>query len=131
MKNTGSIEFSFTDSHFNDFPDLTNLRIKSVAVSLPALIGPYQDICATLTQKSSTIDGSIGTESKQVVLSHGVEDSGLFTLNYDDERFLPFEGTGVVSEWSLIFSNTNQAQQDIYESLNDVIFHVNYTARTR
>ncbi|GGK43688.1 Tc toxin subunit A-related protein [Aliivibrio fischeri] len=131
LKNTGSIEFSFTDSHFNDFPDLTNLRIKSVAVSLPALIGPYQDICATLTQKSSTIDGSIGTESKQVVLSHGVEDSGLFTLNYDDERFLPFEGTGVVSEWSLIFSNTNQAQQDIYESLNDVIFHVNYTARTR
>lgn len=129
--NTGSINFAFNNNDFDDFTDLTNLRIQSVAVSLPALIGPYQDICATLTQLNSTIDGSVGTERTQVVLSHGQEDNGLFTLSQDDGRFLPFEGTGVVSTWSLVFSSTNVDQRAIYESLNDVIFHLSYTARTR
>jgi hypothetical protein len=68
----------------------------------------------------------VSTESKQVVLSHGLEDSGLFTLNYEDERFLPFEGSGVVSSWTLAFST---GQEAIYGSLNDVIFHIRYTAK--
>jgi hypothetical protein len=126
LKENGSTSFDLTESHFQDYPGLTNLRIKTVSVSLPALVGPYQDICATLTQTSSTIDNLVSTESKQVVLSHGLEDSGLFTLNYEDERFLPFEGSGVVSSWTLSFST---GQEEIYDSLNDVIFHLRYTAK--
>lgn len=125
LKATGTTSFALTNEDFSDYPGLSNLRIKTVSVSLPALVGPYQDICATLTQTRSTIDGLVSTESKQVVLSHGLEDSGLFTLNYEDERFLPFEGSGVVSDWTLTFS---AGQQEIYDSLNDVIFHLRYTA---
>jgi hypothetical protein len=128
LKVSGSMKFSLTANEFQDYPSLSNLRIKTVSVSLPALVGPYQDICATLTQRRSTIDNLVSTESKQVVLSHGLEDSGLFILNYEDERFLPFEGSGVVSDWTLVFS-TDVGQENIYGSLNDVIFHLRYTAK--
>ncbi|MPY26926.1 Tc toxin subunit A [Shewanella sp. YLB-07] len=124
----GKFVFNFNISqHFaNDFIGLKNQRIESVAISLPTLVGPYQDIKATLTQLSSIIDGSVGTERKQVILSHGVEDNGMFTFN-DDGRFLPFEGTGVESSWTLEFS---QGQDTILDNLTDVIFHMNYTAIT-
>ncbi|MBY0446529.1 MAG: hypothetical protein K2Q15_15145, partial [Burkholderiales bacterium] len=84
LKTSGEMEFSFTEElHFvPDFNNLTNRRIQTVAVSLPALLGPYQDICATLTQVNSTIDGTVGTDTKQIVLSHGMQDGGMFTLNY-------------------------------------------------
>ncbi|MHA1066851.1 Tc toxin subunit A [Enterobacter ludwigii] len=127
LKNTGITSFALTAENFSDYPRLSNLRIKTISISLPALVGPYQDICAILTQNSSVIDNLVSTESKQVVLSHGLDDNGLFTLNYEDERFLPFEGSGVVSEWSLEFS---AGQKNIYNTLNDVIIHLRYTART-
>jgi hypothetical protein len=126
LKATGTTEFALTNEDVSDYIGLENLRIKTVSVSLPALVGPYQDICATLTQTKSTIDDLYSTEPKQVTLSHGLEDTGLFTLNYEDERFLPFEGSGVESSWKLAFST---GQEQIYGSLNDVIFHIRYTAK--
>jgi len=33
-------------------------------------------------------------------VSRGVDDSGLFNLDFRDERYLPFEGTGAVSSWT-------------------------------
>ncbi|WP_232370375.1 hypothetical protein [Xenorhabdus lircayensis] len=60
-----------------------------------------------------------------ISLSNGMNDSGMFTLNFDDERFLPFEGAGVESSWTFAF--TNQTQN--IDSLTDVILHVRYTAK--
>ena len=45
-----------------------------------------------------------GAPRQQVALSHvqaGEENNGLFRLNLDDDRYLPFEGTGAVSTWRL------------------------------
>jgi len=38
---------------------------------------------------------------QSIVPSNASSSSGLFETNLRDERFLPFEGTGVVSIWEL------------------------------
>lgn len=131
----GSVEFELTQSLFdNDFPGHILRRIKRVSISLPVILGPYEDIRATLTQSYSAVqmsDGSLKENlraSQQVVLSGGVDDDGLFTFDFNDERYLPFEGTGAVSRWLLHFPNHLQ-QQPMLESLNDIIVHVRYTSK--
>src|SRR5262249_25998408 len=96
-------------------------RIKSVAVSIPCVVGPYSSVNCTLTLLKSSIrkspllrDGSYVRESAEddrfsdhfgslqaIVTSTGQNDSGLFETNLRDERYLPFEGSGCVSEWQL------------------------------
>jgi hypothetical protein len=50
----------------------------------------------------------------------------LFELNFNDQRYLPFEGTGVVSSWRLSMPvSTNLFN---FESISDIIVQVNYTA---
>jgi hypothetical protein len=67
--------------------------------------------------------------SQQVGLSSGLDDYGLFTLNFDDERYLPFEGTGAVSSWALSFPRHPSAhQQAVFDSLTDIILQVRYLA---
>ena len=52
--------------------------------------------------------------------------------NLRDERYLPFENSGVVSEWQLELpanpSKKDPAQFD-YNTISDVILHIRYTAR--
>jgi len=82
---------------------------------------------------------SAGT-SQSIVLSHAQTDTGLFELNFRDERYLPFEGAGAISSWHLQFpfANTkNKAgtkpntllQQFDYNTISDVILQLKYTAR--
>ncbi|NWB86248.1 Ig-like domain-containing protein [Pseudomonas gingeri] len=67
--------------------------------------------------------------SQQIGLSSGLDDYGLFTLNFDDERYLPFEGTGAVSSWILSFPRHASAhQQEVFDSLTDIILQVRYLA---
>ncbi|PED40830.1 toxin, partial [Bacillus cereus] len=96
-------------------------RIKSLSVTLPTLLGPYQDVEATL---------SLGSET--VTLSHGVDDSGLFITDLNDSRFLPFEGMDLLSgtlNLSLFHTGKDGDQRSLLESLNDIIFHIRYTIK--
>ncbi|MEB0206599.1 neuraminidase-like domain-containing protein [Pseudomonas sp. CCC3.1] len=134
---SGTVNFEFTQALFDaDYPGHHLRRIKSISVSLPATLGPYEDIRATLTQTYNKIQHSEqpdeSTENlhvrEQIALSSGVNDSGLFTLSFDnDSRYLPFEYTGAVSRWQLFFPNHN-AQLSMLESLTDIIVHVHYTS---
>lgn len=133
----GSCEFELTETLFeDDYPGHRLRRIKSISISLPAVLGPYEDIRATLTQTSSEVflPGPDKKSMKnlranqQIALSTGVDDSGLFTLSFQDERYLPFEYTGAISQWQLSFPN-HTAQKSMLESLTDIIVHVQYTAR--
>ena len=135
LVNNGSCEFELTQPLFeNDYPGHCLRRIKSISISLPAILGPYEDIRATLTQTSSDVvmpDGSKMSSrraSQQIALSTGIDDNGLFTLNFQDERYLPFEYTGAISKWKLSFPN-HAAQKAMLESLTDIIVQVQYTAR--
>jgi hypothetical protein len=134
---TGSCEFELTTGLFeNDYPGHCLRRIKRISISLPAILGPYDDIRATLTQTDSEVvmPGADRTVMKslranqQIALSTGIDDSGLFTLNFQDERYLPFEYTGAISKWQLSFPH-HAAQKSMLESLTDIIVHVQYTAR--
>ncbi|MHC8324784.1 Tc toxin subunit A-related protein [Pseudomonas sp. LB1P83] len=137
LLDTGSCEFELTQALFdNDYPGHCLRRIKTISISLPAVLGPYVDIRATLTQTGSEVvlPGADKTVMKslranqQIALSTGIDDSGLFTLSFQDERYLPFECTGAVSKWQLSFPN-HAAQKSMLESLTDIIVHVQYTAR--
>lgn len=131
----GVVEFEITQAMLDaDYPSQTLRRIKRISVSLPVTVGPYQDIRAILTQTYNAVQiGSTLKEnmraSQQIAVSTGVDDDGLFVFNFDDERYLPFEGTGVISRWRLDFPQFGGAQQDMVASITDVIVHVRYTAK--
>lgn len=156
----GALNFSLTEELFDrDFPSHYCRRIKTVSVSIPAIIGPYQNIHATLTQNTNLVvltndknvvnyaiyqtapqkSGTAPPEpqanamrqnwvsSQQIALSKGIDDSGMFVLNFDDQRYLPFEGTGAVSTWTLSMPpGTNQID---FSGISDIILTVKYTAK--
>jgi len=51
----------------------------------------------------------------------------MFVLNFDDEQYLPFEGTGAVSAWT--FSMPPETNAIDFNSISDVIVKVRYTAK--
>ena len=155
----GTLNFTLSEPMFDfDYPGHYNRKIKSVSVSVPSVIGPYQDLHLTLTQNSNLVvtapdaaaidyaiartavpapgqvaappPGSVRedwTPSQSIAVSRGVDDAGLFTLDFRDERYLPFEGTGAVSSWTL--SLPPQTNRIDYDNISDVILKVRYTAR--
>jgi hypothetical protein len=151
LKNTGKCQFQLSEKLFDyDFPGHYCRQIKTIGISIPAIIGPYQNIKATLTQLSDRVliqadqnavaylltgqgnqpDTSIlrsnWRRNQKIALSRGVNDSGMFELNFKDERYLPFEGTGAVSTWELRLPKaTNRID---FANLSDVIIHLSYTA---
>ncbi len=149
LRATGNCNFSLPEDAFDlDCPGHYFRRIKSVALTLPCVAGPYTSVNCTLTLQKSTIRVSTevpnGKYARQgsddarfndyygtvqsIVTSSAQADSGLFETNLRDERYLPFEGTGVAgSQWQLSLpSNTPQFD---FDTITDVVLHVRYTAR--
>jgi hypothetical protein len=62
-----------------------------------------------------------------IATSGGQNDSGLFELNFRDERYLPFEYFGAVSRWRLELPKENNFFD--FDALSDVVLNLNYTAR--
>ncbi len=125
-------------------------RIKAMSVSIPCITGPYTSVNCTLTLTKSSIrkksllsDGEYITTGdgddrfdthfgsmQSIVTSNAQNDSGMFDLNLKDERKLPFEYSGAVSEWQLTLpGREGEVRQFNYETISDVIMHVRYTAR--
>lgn len=131
-----------------DCPGQYFRRIKSVAISIPCVVGPYTSVNCRVTMTKSFIrrDAVVGDAYAQdddgedprfsaylgsmqsIVTSTGQNDSGLFETNLQDEWYLPFEGSGVISEWRLELLSRDMPQFD-YDTITDVIFHLRYTAR--
>lgn len=65
--------------------------------------------------------------TEAIATSTGQDDTGMFELNFRDERYLPFELAGAVSRWRIELPPENN-RFDV-DSLSDVVMHVNYTAR--
>ncbi|KRP46693.1 hypothetical protein SAMN04490190_5914 [Pseudomonas libanensis] len=132
----GTLCFKLPEALFEeDYPRHLLRRIKGISVSLPATLGPYEDIKAILTQTRNEIVLPTGERRmdmrahQQIALSTGLDDNGLFTLTFDsNERYLPFEYTGAISDWTLEFPNPDR-QKDVLESINDIVIHLRYTAR--
>lgn len=150
----GTLTFTLGQKLFDqDYPGHYCRQLSSVALTLPAVMAPYQDARAVLMQVGSytltqpTIDsvayfhappsadplppGVIQNvrSSQQIGVSRALEDNGI-VLDFSTDRYLPFEGAGVVSTWELAFPRHEEPpQQALLHSLNDIILHVSYTVK--
>ncbi|MEV1238908.1 hemopexin repeat-containing protein [Nonomuraea sp. NPDC049750] len=140
-------EFALTEALFDrDFPGHFRRRIRTLSVSFLGADGPL-GVYATLTQlDSKTVlaadpkavkflldpkgappdtlrpDWRSGQQIALSDIEEYKENNGLFELRLDDDRYLPFEGTGAVSRWRLQLSGPAPA------GLSDVVVTVKYSA---
>ncbi|MDH3602837.1 MAG: insecticidal toxin complex protein, partial [Candidatus Tectomicrobia bacterium] len=70
---------------------------------------------------------SMYAATEAIATSSGQNDSGMFELNFRDERYLPFEFSGAVSRWRIELPLENNHFD--METLSDVILHLNFMAR--
>jgi hypothetical protein len=147
LKQNGECYFDLPEAIFDmDFPNHYMRRTKSISLSIPCVSGPYTSVSCTLTLLSNRIRQETGVEGgyaytgledgrfqhnigaiQSIATSSAQNDSGLFELNFRDERYLPFEGAGAVSSWRLELPRT--FRQFDYDTISDVVLHVRYTAR--
>jgi hypothetical protein len=148
LKATGSCVVTVPEWLYDrDCPGHYMRRIKSVAVSLPSVVGPYTTVNCTLSLLRSSIrkspvpkDGEYARQGadddrfvdyagaiQSIVTSSASNDTGLFETNLRDDRFLPFEGAGAESTWKLDLPVDYPAFD--YATISDVILHIRYTAR--
>lgn len=112
----------------SDYPTFlgSRRRIKQISVTLPALVGPYQDVRAVLSYGGSVV---MPRGCSALAVSHGMSDSGQFQLDFNDPRYLPFEGLPVNDSGilTLSFPDAGGSQKDLLLSLTDIILHIRYT----
>jgi hypothetical protein len=128
-----------------DYPGHYKRRIKSVSLSIPAVVGPHTSLNCTLSllghkfrykttmpkgyaEQADDPDRFMTTNVpiNSIATSTGQNDSGVFELNFKDERYLPFEGAGAISSWRLELPK--EIRQFDYGTIADVILHVKYTS---
>ena len=148
LRSRGTCEFTVPEWFFDlRVPGHYLRRIRTVALSLPAVTGPYTSVAATLSLQRSSIRRSSGLLENRytrvagedsrfldfpggleaVVTSSAVHDSGMFEAAARDERYLPFEGAGAVSTWALNLPADLRTFD--YASISDAVLHLSYTAR--
>lgn len=143
LKATGKCEFELPEVLFDlDYPGHFKRRIKSVSISIPCIAGPYTGVNATLRMlnnrfRNSAIANNYTEKTNEpddrfilynipitaIAASSAQNDAGLFELNFKDERYLPFEGAGVISKWRLELPTEKQFD---YNTISDLILHVKY-----
>lgn len=119
-----------------DYPKEMNLgtirRIKQISVSLPMLLAPYQDIQATLSFVGDSAQ-KLAKGCTAIAISRGMNDSGQFQLDFNDGKYLPFEGININDSGVLVLSFPNVhpggKQRALLRHLSDIILHVRYSIR--
>ena len=170
LRETGRCFFRLPEELFDlDYPGHYFRRIKSVSLTLPCVVGPYTTVSCTLRllknglrvntasgdngYPRNTDDAGLPAEDvrfmensvpvRAIAVSNAQNDNGVFELSFRDERYLPFEGAGAISEWSLeLFTdlpanNPDPASPDFgsplrqfdYRTIADAVLHIMYTAR--
>ena len=151
LRETGECYISIPEALFDlDHPGHYMRRIKTISLTIPCVTGPYTNVSATLTLQSNRIrkkttmstknseyqwDGNFEDDRfnynlggiQSIATSSGQNDSGLFELNFRDERYLPFEGAGAISTWHIQLPK--KFRQFDYNTISDVVMHMRYTAR--
>lgn len=156
LRETGKCYVSLPEELFDlDFPGHYFRRIKSVSISIPCVAGPYTTVNCSLrllnnhTRINTTMNSEENYEHENdeglwidddrfrmsnvpvtaIAASTGQNDAGMFEFNFRDERYLPFEGAGVISDWQIELSTEKELRQFDYSTIADVILHFKYTAR--
>jgi hypothetical protein len=146
LRDSGSCSIDLPEALFDlDCPGHSFRRIRSLAVSVPCVIGPYVGVNCSLALTQSYVRrgaGGYGSNPQEdttnfvsypaavtsIVTSSGQGDSGLFDPSQRDERYQPFEGAGVISSWSLELLGSPPPFD--YDTIADVVLTLRYTARS-
>jgi hypothetical protein len=137
FKRTGVLEFATPSAYFDRrAPGEYQRLVKSVEVSVAALVPPGRGIRATLTNSGVSrvmtappfLNPTVIQRPPEAVsLSSTVGASGLFELRLDDPMLLPFEGSGLDTSWVLeMLPGANDFE---FDTIMDVQMAVRYTAR--
>lgn len=149
----GKLDIDLNERLFDlDYPGHYLRQVKELRLSCPTLLGPYQNLCVTLVQTSSAtvlepeietvkylhdgigapVPGSLAQNVRpyqKIGLSLGLHENGVVKEENDD-RYLPFEGTGCHGSYQLTFSRPTQPEQvSLLDSLTDIILTIVYHAR--
>lgn len=148
LKKNGRCEVELPEALFDlDFPGHYLRRIKSVAVTIPSVVGPYASINCRVRLLNSEVRfsprvGATGYARKpdddrrfrsdpvpvqSIAVSGAQNDSGLFETNLNDSRYLPFEGAGAISRWQIELPEEFRAWD--YDTMSDCILTLRLTAR--
>lgn len=134
-----------------DYPGHYMRRVRNVGLTIPCVAGPYTTISRTLTlvRNSVRVNNTSGVayprktvnkvaaddprfrdavgSIQSIATSTAQNDFGLFELNFRDDRYLPFEGAGAISQWHLQLPSGVTPFD--FSTISDVIMHLKYTSR--
>ncbi|MHB0953993.1 MAG: Tc toxin subunit A-related protein [Allorhizobium sp.] len=154
LRTTGRCIVQLPEAIFDlDHPGHYFRRIKALSVTVPCVAGPYSSVPVKLTQTSNRVrvttalvagaatdadayaeDPAGDTRFKYNVgsiqtieTSRGEDDAGLFALDLGDERYLPFEGSGLCGTYAIELPPTLRPFD--YATISDLVLHLRYTAR--
>jgi hypothetical protein len=152
LKTTGECDVELPEQMYDaDYPGHYRRRLRDISLTIPCVAGPYTSINCTLTLVSSKIrvdpttatgGGATGYAEKPVgqdprfiyhfgataaiATSHAQNDSGVFAVSFDDERYLPHETYGAICRLHLSMpAECNAIDTD---TVSDVMFSVRFTA---
>ena len=126
-----------------------------MSLSIPCIAGPFTTVNCSLRllNNNTRVNTSMNSEGKyehendaglwidddrfrtsnvpvtSIATSTGQNDAGMFEFNFRDERYLPFEGAGAISNWQIELSTEKELRQFDYSTISDVILHLKFTAR--
>ncbi|KAH8170667.1 hypothetical protein LIA77_09448 [Sarocladium implicatum] len=129
-----------------DFPGHYSRRIRSIRIRIlcdQAAMAPLNATLTLLNHKfrasADVSDGYAEAEKgdrrfftynipiTSVAVGSSELTAGIFELNFDSERYMPFEGAGLISQWKLSLNSHFPAFD--YSTIRDVELHVQYTSR--
>lgn len=156
LRERGKCRISVPEELFDrDFRGHYYRRIKAVRLSTPCVAGPYTPVNCSLRLLNNSVrintamnsEGNYEHENDNglwigddrfrtvyapvtaIATSVGQSDAGMFEFSFKDDRYLPFEGAGAISEWELEFSTEKDLWPFDPSTISDIILHMSYTAR--
>lgn len=140
LRLNGECYFELSETLFDfDFPSHYLRRISTVSISIPAVTGKYQGVVGRLTLDGSSVRPVAGTGTgaedilseafspEAIAFCIGENDAGVFAVDRNSPKYLPFERRGAHSKWKLEL--TPPHKQFDWDSISDVVLTMQFTAR--
>jgi hypothetical protein len=143
LKQNGTCEFDIPEWTFDlDYPGHYFRRLRTVSLTIPAVVGPYTGVNATLTllrskvRETARVAGAYDADDnyrpdhlpvEAVAASGGQQETGRFELDLRGENYVPFEGAGAISRWRIELPT--QFRSFDYDTIADVVLQLRYTSR--
>ena len=138
LRQSGMCSFAIPEKLFaGDFANQYFRRIRDVRLEIiaPDYTGHYLNAQLSLIENkldlkdTDKVIGRIKTQTMATSTAH--KEAGKFDFTFGTDKYLPFEGAGAISRWSLTINGfeNGETPNAYLNKIEDVIIHINYTAR--